>query len=62
VRAWIAAVIALAVLGGLGAVLSAAALQDGVREIPRHWWSTLATLPLLAAALLAALPFLHLRA
>jgi hypothetical protein len=45
---------ALVLAGAAGTWWSQANLSGGVGEIPRHWWSTAACLPLAAAALLAA--------
>jgi len=49
-------------VGLLGAAWSSAELGGGVRDIPGHWWSSLAVLPALAGVALAALawrPALH---
>jgi hypothetical protein len=35
------------VLGAAGLGWAVSELQDGLTEVPQHWWSTLATLPLL---------------
>lgn len=45
---------ALLLAGAAGVWWSQANLSEGIGEIPRHWWSTAACLPLAAAALLAA--------
>lgn len=45
---------ALLLAGAAGAWWSQANLSEGIGEIPRHWWSTAACLPLAAAVLLAA--------
>jgi hypothetical protein len=42
---------ALVILGLAGAVYSALELTSGVSEIPQHWWSTIATAPMFAGAL-----------
>jgi hypothetical protein len=44
--------LALMVLGIMGAVWSSIELTYGFVEIPRHWWSTLATAPLLIGAII----------
>ena len=48
--------LALALIAlGLGSVVWATSeLQDGMAELPGHWWSTLATVPLLTGLVLAA--------
>ena len=45
----------LSAVGVLGAALSAGQLTNGFREIPGHWWSTLATFPLVIGVALAVL-------
>lgn len=45
---------ALLLAGAAGVWWSQANLSEGIGEIPRHWWSAAACLPLAAAALLAA--------
>jgi hypothetical protein len=42
---------ALVILGLAGAAYSILELSSGVSEIPEHWWSTIATAPLFAGAL-----------
>lgn len=43
------------ILGGLGSSTWAMGqLAEGVREIPQHWWSSLAVLPLLAGIAVTA--------
>jgi hypothetical protein len=44
----------LVALGLAGGVWATGQLRDGVLEIPLHWWSTLAVLPLLAGIALGA--------
>ena len=44
--AWIG--LALVVLGLMTSSWAILQLSDGLRELGRHWWSALATLPLLA--------------
>jgi hypothetical protein len=47
--------LAFIVLGVIGAVWSSTELTSGFAEIPQHWWSTLASLPLLVGAILVVL-------
>jgi hypothetical protein len=42
----------LTAVGTVGLVWSVLQLQHGVLEVPMHWWSTLAALPLAAGVLL----------
>lgn len=42
--------------GIAGAAWSSTQLAEGIIEIPRHWWSTVATLPIVAGAALLLLP------
>jgi hypothetical protein len=50
---WIVAA-ALVALGLAGAAWATPQLADGVAEIPGHWWSTLAVMPLVVGLALAA--------
>lgn len=54
-RTTLAIGVALMVSGAIGAVWSATELTNGLVEIPQHWWSGLATLPLLVGAVLMLL-------
>jgi uncharacterized membrane protein YgdD (TMEM256/DUF423 family) len=40
----------LVLAGALGASWAAGELAGGAADIPRHWWSTMAALPLVAGA------------
>jgi hypothetical protein len=54
-RAWMRAVAAgLCAVGIVTTALATTELQDGLVELPRHWWSAPAPLPLAAAAVLLA--------
>jgi hypothetical protein len=54
-RMWMRTVVAgLCAVGIVATVLATRALQDGLAELPRHWWSAPAPLPLAAAAVLLA--------
>jgi hypothetical protein len=44
----------LLLLGVIGMAYATAELSAGVAEIPEHWWSTLASAPLVAGIILAA--------
>ena len=44
----------LMTVGALGGMWSAGELTDGIAEIPRHWWSTLAIVPLVAGIVVLA--------
>lgn len=47
--------LALVLLGTVGAAWAAGELAGGIAEIPRHWWSALATTPVAVGALLILL-------
>jgi hypothetical protein len=49
----------LVVVGALATAWASGELGGGIAEIPRHWWSTLATLPLLAGVALLLLSALR---
>ena len=49
--------VVLIVAGILGGAWATPRLQEGWVEIPGHWWSTLAVLPAVVGAGLAALAF-----
>lgn len=46
---------ALIGVGALGVAMSTTQLAGGVREIPAHWWSTLASMPIIGGAVIGAL-------
>lgn len=50
---------ALVVLGVLGGFWATPRLSDGPREIPGHWWSTLAVLPAVIGLGLAVAAWIH---
>jgi uncharacterized membrane protein YeaQ/YmgE (transglycosylase-associated protein family) len=54
-RTTVAVGLALMVLGVIGALWSSTELTSGFAEIPQHWWSTLATLPLILGAIVLVL-------
>jgi len=57
--AWIGLMLVLAGLLTLSwAILQ---LSEGLRELPRHWWSGLATTPLLAGLALTAIGLVRAR-
>jgi len=45
----------LVVVGAINTTWAAGELSEGIGEIPRHWWSSLATLPLIAGVALLLL-------
>jgi hypothetical protein len=54
-RVWMRTVVAgLCAVGVVATVLATRGLQHGLTELPRHWWSAPALLPLAAAAVLLA--------
>ena len=54
-RVWMRIVAAgLCAAGIVATALATRGLQDGLGELPRHWWSAPAPLPLVAAAVLLA--------
>jgi hypothetical protein len=54
-RSTVAIGLALMVLGVIGAAWSSTELTSGFAEIPQHWWSTLASLPLILGAIVVVL-------
>ena len=50
--AWFLVGATFAVLGLVGVAWSVPQLPHGVVEIPRHWWSALASAPLLVGAVI----------
>lgn len=52
-----AGAVALSVMGVLVLAWTATALHDGLAELPTHWWSTLAAVPLAAGILAGAFAF-----
>ena len=51
-RLWILLVGFLLVVGGAGAAMVSAQLDDGLREVPNHWWSSGAVSPAFSGVLL----------
>lgn len=47
--------VALSIVGVLVVAWTATALQDGLTELPTHWWSTLAAVPLVAGIVAGAI-------
>lgn len=45
---------ALSIIGVLSVAWAVTELQDGIAELPRHWWSTLAAAPLIAGVIISA--------
>jgi hypothetical protein len=54
-KTMLAAGFALLLLGTIGLSYATAELSSGMTEIPQHWWSTLATAPLVAGVLFLAI-------
>src|SRR5262249_38760415 len=50
--AWVG--LALIVVGTVAALWAVGQLADGVAELPRHWWSTLAALPMALGIVITA--------
>jgi hypothetical protein len=51
------AAVLLVVIGVEGLLWSVPQLQDGLTEVPMHWWSTLAVLPMAVGLAMLALSF-----
>ena len=56
--AWLG--LALTAVGAITALWAAGELSDGLIELPRHWWSTLATLPVAIGIVATAVSLMRL--
>lgn len=58
-RRFVMAGTVLVVAGALSLVWAAGELSEGIAEIPRHWWSTLASFPFVVGVALLLLSLSH---
>lgn len=56
--AWVG--LALIVFGVIPALWATGELSDGLVELPRHWWSTIAALPIALGIMMTAVGLLRL--